>query len=125
MNNLGLIATQLVVSLGLLNVWLIRYKSETAYRGGDAKTLQDEFKVYGLNTWVYYAVGFLKITASMILLLGIWIPNLILPASTLILLLMIGAVFMHFKVQDPIRKALPAISMLLLNLYLCAVSINS
>ena len=31
---------QVIVGLGLLNVWLLRRQSSTAYRGGDAKNRQ-------------------------------------------------------------------------------------
>ena len=33
---------QLVIALGLLNVWLLRFHKSTAYRGGEAKNLIEE-----------------------------------------------------------------------------------
>jgi len=36
---------QLVVGLGLLNVWLVRSRSATEYRGGSATSLREEFAV--------------------------------------------------------------------------------
>jgi hypothetical protein len=50
------------------------------------------------------------------LVAGIWIPALTGPAATGMALLMLGAVVMHMKVKDPLRKALPAMIMLLLSL---------
>jgi hypothetical protein len=112
-------AIQLVVALGLLNVWLLRSKKATAYRGGTAKTLREEFAVYGLPGWFCDVVGFLKITSALALLAGFWIPSLILPAAALIVVLMLGAVSMHAKVRDPIVKTLPAAAMLLMSLLIC------
>ncbi len=52
---------QIVLALGLLNVWLLRTGKATAYRGGAAKNLKEEFATYGLPPFMYYLVGGLKI----------------------------------------------------------------
>lgn len=109
------IVIQIVVALGILNVWLIRFAKPTEFRGGNAKDLKDEFVVYGLPTWAFYTVGALKIALALLLLIGIWIPFLILPAAVGIGVLMLGAVFMHVKVKDSVMKAIPATMMLLLS----------
>jgi uncharacterized membrane protein YphA (DoxX/SURF4 family) len=105
-------------------VWLIRSNWSTAYRGGDAKTLKEEFAVYGLPGWFCTLVGFLKVTSALALLLGIWFPQLILPAAAMITALMIGAVSMHAKVKDPIGKTLPAAAMLLMSAILCVSALK-
>ncbi|HEY5764476.1 MAG TPA: DoxX family protein [Candidatus Deferrimicrobiaceae bacterium] len=61
-------------------------------------------------------VGFFKISLAILLLAGIWIPSVTKPAATGIALLMLGAVSMHLKVRDPIKKSLPAFSLLVLSL---------
>lgn len=48
---------QLIVGLGLLNVWLIRFNKATAYRGGAAQSMKQEFAAYGLPEWFCYVVG--------------------------------------------------------------------
>jgi uncharacterized membrane protein YphA (DoxX/SURF4 family) len=106
---------QIVVALGLLNVWLLRAKSATAYRGGDAKSLAEEFEEYGLPPWMFYLVGILKVGSAIALLVGIAVPMLVLPAAGLVVILMIGAVTMHIKVGDPPTKSLPALAMLLMS----------
>ena len=106
---------QVIVGLGLLNVWLVRAKLSTAYRGGDAKTIREEFAVYGLPGWFCTLIGFLKVTSALLLLAALWMPELGLPASLTIVVLMLGAVSMHAKVKDPIKKSLPAAAMLLMS----------
>jgi len=103
---------QLVVGLGLLNVWLVRPQSATAYRGGGAASLREEFAVYGLPEAVFYVVGALKISAGVILIAGIWTPLPVRLAASVIAALMVGALAMHLKVGDPLKKALPATLML-------------
>lgn len=99
---------QAVVGLGLLNVWLVRARSPTAYRGGDAMTLKEEFEVYGLPDWVFYLVGALKITAAVVLLAGIWVDVPVGLAAQVVSVLMLGSISMHLKVGDPPKRSVPA-----------------
>lgn len=110
---------QLFVALGLLNVWLIRCNKKTAYRGSNAYSLKDEFTAYGLPLWSFYVIGFIKITLALLLLLGLWIPFLVFPSALVISLIMIGALFMHIKVKDPVKKLLPALIMLFCSIGIC------
>jgi hypothetical protein len=106
---------QLVVGLGLLNVWLVRPKSATAYRGGEASSLREEFAVYGLPSAAFYVVGALKITAAVVLIAGVWVSLPVEVAAGVIAALMVGAVIMHVKVRDPLMRAVPATIMLVLS----------
>lgn len=108
------ILLQVVVALGLLNVWLVRARSSTAYRGGEAQSLKEEFAEYGLPEWMFYLVGALKIGAAVALLIGIWVPALVVPAASVVTVLMLGALAMHLRVKDPLMKALPASLVLLM-----------
>lgn len=103
---------QLIVALGLLNVWLVRAGKPTRYRGGDARSMREEFAAYGLPAGMMYVVGTLKVLIAAALIAGIWQPVLVLPAASLLIVLMIGAFVMHLKVKDPFQRAVPAILML-------------
>ena len=107
---------QVVVALCLLNVWLIRYRRSTAYRGGNARSMREEFELYGLPTWSIYVIGTMKVGAALCLLAGLWLPMLVLPSAILICILMIGALAMHLKVGDSALKSLPALSILVLSI---------
>ena len=106
---------QIIVAIVLLAVWLARPTQPTEYRGGDAKTMKEEFAVYGLPGWTMYLVGTLKVGAAIALLIGIGLHALVLPAALLILLLMIGAIVMHLKIHDPLKKSIPAVILLMLS----------
>ena len=114
MESLALVS-QIVIALGLLNVWLLRAKRPTAYRGGDAQNMREEFEAYGLPAWFMGVVGFFKVSLAILLLAGIWYPPITRPAAIAVALLMLGAVLMHLKVKDPLKKALPAFSLLVLS----------
>lgn len=107
---------QVLIALGLLNVWLVRSGRATKYRGGSARNMKEEFATYGLPTWFMYVVGFLKVVIAAIMIVGLFMPYVMysigLVALALLAVLMLGAVSMHLKVHDPVVKMLPAFSML-------------
>ncbi len=106
---------QLVIGVGLLNVWLLRSRSATAYRGGDARSLREEFAVYGLPPAAFVVVGVLKVASALVLIAGVWIDLPVMAAAAVVATLMVGAIAMHVKVGDPVRKALPATAMLVMS----------
>jgi uncharacterized membrane protein YphA (DoxX/SURF4 family) len=114
---------QIIVGCGLLNVWLIRFNKATAFRGGAAANMREEFAAYGLPAWSCYAVGFLKIISALALLIGLLVPVLVLPAAAVVAILMLGAVAMHIKVRDPLKKAVPALTVLFLSLVIIFASL--
>ena len=109
-----IVIVQIVAALGLLNVWLLRANRSTAYRGADARNMREEFAAYGLPAWMVVVVGVLKVGAALALIAGIWYRQLVLPAALLICVLMLGALAMHFRIHDPLRKSAPAAGMLAL-----------
>jgi uncharacterized membrane protein YphA (DoxX/SURF4 family) len=113
---------QILVGLGLLNVWLLRRQSATAYRGGSAKNLKEEFAAYGLPAPMFYIVGGLKIICGVLLLVGLAYPAVVLPAAATVAVLMVGAVAMHLKVGDPVTKYVPATLMLAMSGAICVIS---
>lgn len=108
---------QLLVGLGLLNVWVVRSVKRTAYRGGAAQTLREEFAAYHLPPAAFYVVGALKVVAGVVLLAGLWWPLPVRAAAGVVAALMVGAIVMHVKIKDPVTKSVPAVIMLAM----CAV----
>ena len=111
------IALQLVVALGILNVWILRWGKPTPYRGAEARNLREEFAAYGLPVWFMYLIGVLKVGLALTLILAIWIPALAHPTAIGMGVLMLGALTMHLKARDPISKALPSVAVLVM----CAI----
>jgi len=106
---------QVIIGLSLLMVWLARPKMETGYRGGNAKNMKEEFEVYGLPSWFMILIGILKVGFALLLIAGLWLPQLTLISAIAIAALMAGALSMHIKVKDPLKKSLPALTLLLLS----------
>ena len=107
-----LIVLQIIVALGILNVWVLRASKATPFRGGEARTLREEFAAYGLPFWFMCAIGVMKVGLAISLIAAIWIHGVAQPAAIGLGALMLGAFVMHLKVKDPMKKALPSIAVL-------------
>ena len=107
-----LMILQLIIAIGLINVWLFRFNKATDYRGGNATNMKEEFIAYGLPVWLMYFVGTLKVSIALMLIISFWVEQLLLYNLIALAVLMIAAVLMHVKVKDPIKKSYPALSIL-------------
>jgi|AntRauTorckE6833_2_1112554.scaffolds.fasta_scaffold00521_18 hypothetical protein len=115
------IVLKLIIGISILNVWLVRSKKSTEWRGGDASNIREEFKNYGLPEWFMYLIGTLKVTLAFFLLLSIgfstlWGIEIGTYAAYGIAILMLGAVSMHVKIGDELKKSFPAFTFLVLSL---------
>jgi hypothetical protein len=110
MADLSIIA-QVVVAVSIFIVWVIRFDN-----------VVKEFKQYGLSDLTRTFVGSTKIVLATLLAVGIWYSNLVLIPSLLMAFLMLSAQYFHFKAHNPWMKRLPSLLLLLLCLFIAAVS---
>lgn len=108
------IAAQILIALGIFNVWIIRRDRPTPFRPGDATGIEDEFRRYGFPSWAWKAVGAAKLTLAVLLLVGIVVPGIAPLAAAAMAVFMLSAVAAHVRVGDPMMKAMPALGMLAL-----------
>jgi len=104
---------QLIVAVSIAIVWIFRFDN-----------IVKEFKQYGLSDLTRTLVGSTKIALATLLVAGIWYPSLVLFPSILMAFLMLSAQYFHFKVNNPWQKRVPSLLLLLLCLFIAAVSIN-
>jgi len=116
------IILKIIVGLSILNVWVIQPNKATKWRGGDAKTIIEEFEVYGLSKQFCYFVGFLKVGLALVLLASITFANLTMIGSTGLAVLLLGSIIMHLKVNDKLVKSFPAFLFLMMNLTIAFIS---
>ncbi|MFN2261882.1 MAG: DoxX family protein [Psychroflexus sp.] len=110
-----ILVLKLIIALGIINVWIFRFNKSTEWRGGKAESMNDEFKSYGLPNWFVPVIGFLKIGLAAILVYSIWNTDLEIIGAAGMAILMIGAIGMHLKIGDPIKRSLPAFLMLVMS----------
>ncbi len=112
MENLSVIA-QLIVAISIVVVWVFRFDN-----------IVKEFNQYGLSDLMRTMVGSAKIALATLLVAGIWFPPLVLIPALLMALLMLSAQYFHSKVNNPWNKRLPSLFLLVLCLFIAAVSLN-
>jgi len=95
------IGLQALVAGSIFYVWVVHY----------ANVVQ-EFKQYGLPDWLRDLVGILKLTFSLLLLIGIERPVFAVVGGSGIAILMGAAVVTHLRVKNPVFKMLPALTLL-------------
>ncbi|MGB1020351.1 MAG: DoxX family protein [Flavobacteriaceae bacterium] len=105
-----------VVSLTILNVWIVRVNKKSIYRGGDSTDLITEFASYGLSVNTMYVIGIIKVVAALFLLISIFNKKLEFIPLVTIAALMIGAIYFHFSIDDTLIKSMPAALMLTFSL---------
>ena len=119
---------KLIIGLGLINVWVLRYNKKTEYRGGTANNMLEEFHNYGLSKSFMFLIGFFKISLSLVLILSVLISDLtfdflggvnlngiVFYALCLMSVVMVGSILMHLKINDPFKKSIPAFLMFLMS----------
>jgi hypothetical protein len=79
--------------------------------------MKEEFSNYGLPTWFVPIIGFLKIGFAALLVISIFKTdaNLAFIGAGGMGVLMIGAIGMHVKIKDTLRRSLPAFLMLVMS----------
>ena len=89
-----IVLINVLVSLSILNVWLLRFNNQTPYRGGDSNTLKED--VYGLPTWFMYLIGIKSNFLAILLIVGIWKKHINIYVVSSMIILMLGALVMHY-----------------------------
>jgi hypothetical protein len=112
MNTISIIA-QVIVAVSVLYVWIFRFDN-----------IVKEFNHYGLSTLTRSMVGAAKIALSTLLIAGIWYPGLVLIPALLLAGFMISAQYFHFNVNNPWQKRIPSLLLLILCLFIAAVSLQ-
>ena len=112
MTNYSIIA-QVIVALSIGYVWIFRFDN-----------IVKEFNQYGLSDLTRTLVGSAKIALSTLLVAGIWYSDLVLIPALLIAFLMLSAQYFHFKVNNPWQKRIPSMLLLVICLFIAAVSLK-
>lgn len=105
------ICLQAMVAASIFFVWVVRYDN-----------IMVEFKQYGLPEWLRDLVGILKLTSSLLLLLGIQRAPLAILGALVIAGLMACALIIHLQVKNPMFKMLPSLILLALCLIIAALN---
>jgi uncharacterized membrane protein YphA (DoxX/SURF4 family) len=105
------ISLQALVVASVFFVWMIRYAN-----------IVQEFKQYGLPDWLRDLVGILKMTFSLMLLIGIERPFFAVMGGLGIATLMGAALITHLRVRNPAFKMLPSLILLVFSMVIAFIN---
>lgn len=89
--------SQLIISLSVIFVWTVRYKN-----------VQKEFELFGIKK-IIKPIGITKVLLSILLIIGLWVPETTLLSSISMGIFMLSAQYFHWSVNNPFYKKLPSI----------------
>ncbi len=104
--------SQIIVAISVVYVWTFRFHN-----------VLKEFEQFGLSDLTRNMVGATKIALATLLVVGIWYPSLVFIPAVLMGLLMIGAQYFHFKINNSFIKHLPSLILLILSAFIAYSSI--
>ena len=94
---------KIIVTVAIFFVWFVRYEN-----------IKKEFNEYGYPNWFRDLVGILKISFTVMLHSNI--KEVVVIGSSGILILMLGAVLTHIKVESDFRKYIASVTMLTISI---------
>ncbi len=91
-----------------------------------AKPMADEFIRYGYSSGFRKLTGFLEVAGAAAMIAGIWVtsPDTALYAAILLVIVMVGAIYTHIKVKDPLGKSIAPLILLILSIVVLLDRIN-
>lgn len=105
------ITLQALVAASIFFVWVVRYSNIVV-----------EFKQYKLPDWLRDLVGIVKLTLSIMLLIGIDRQQFAVAGGIGLGLLMVAAVATHLRVKNPLVKMLPSLTLLALSMLIVLIN---
>ena len=100
-----------ILSISIFFVWVVRYKN-----------IKEEFKGYYYPYWFRDFTGILMLSFSAMIMKNK--TELIILGCLGIIIQMLGALWTHYMVQNPLRKTIPAFAVLGLCLFILYFTID-
>lgn len=90
-----------------------------------SKQMVDEFRRYGYPGGFRIFTGLAEVIAAVFVISGIWNDKLAAWGGLFIVATMVGAIFTHIKVKDPVNKMMMPIVLLILGLIVLLINFGS
>ena len=99
------VALQAFVCASIFFVWVVRYQN-----------IISEFKHFKYPDWLRDLVGILKLTFSILLMIGVTQKSFALAGGVGISFLMMAALMTHLRVKNPFQMMLPSLTLMILSM---------
>jgi uncharacterized membrane protein YphA (DoxX/SURF4 family) len=98
------VSLQALVAASIFFVWVVRYEN-----------IVSEFRQFGYPNWLRDLVGILKLTFSILILVGIEQKQFAVVAGIGISLLMLAAFVTHLRVKNPPIMMMPSLTLMVVS----------
>lgn len=105
------VTLQALVAASIFFVWVVRYPNIVV-----------EFQQFRLPDWLRDAVGIVKLTLALMLLIGMDRGRFAIGGGIGLSLLMLAALATHLRVRNPIVRMLPALTLLTLSILIVLIN---
>lgn len=110
------IILQVLLGLGFLMFGSMKFGSQQMVEG---------FKTYGYPSWFRIFTGLVEVVAAVLVIAGIWNETLAAWGGLVIVVTMIGAIFTHIKIKDPVKAMSMPFILLVLGLFVLIINFGS
>ncbi|PAE40543.1 DoxX family protein [Bacillus sp. 7884-1] len=110
------IILQVLLGIGFLMFGFMKFGS---------KQMVDEFQRYGYPGGFRIVTGLVEVIAAVFVISGIWNDQIAAWGGLLIVGIMLGAIFTHIKVKDPVNRMMMPIVLLILGLIVLLINFGS
>jgi uncharacterized membrane protein YphA (DoxX/SURF4 family) len=110
------IVLQVILGLGFLMFGLMIF---------GAKQMIQEFQRYGYSKGFRVFTGLIEVIGAVGMIVGIWKPQFAALAGILLAATMIGALFTHIRIKDPVKNMGAAFIFLILSIVVVIMNLNS
>ncbi|HDR7794259.1 TPA: DoxX family protein [Bacillus luti] len=110
-----------IVALVLQCLLIFAFFFSSVSKIAGAKMQVEAFTHLGLPQWFRIATGWIALAGVAGLIFGFWNEIILVLAALWIGCIMLGAVFSHIRVKDPIGKIMPAAVLMILAIILAVI----
>ncbi len=103
------VTAQLIVAASVFYIWIFRFDN-----------IVRDFEQFRYSPIFRNAVGVVKLVIATLMVVGIWMPAVVLGAALGMTILMLGAQWAHFGVSNPVAKRVPSALLLVLCVFVAA-----
>ena len=91
---------KIIIIVSIFYVWVVRYSN-----------IVKEFNEYNLPNWFRDSMGIIKLSCSLMIISAY--PELVLLASSILVVLMLSAVFTHIKAKHSLLQMVPSFGLMI------------
>lgn len=114
----------MIISFGLQGILGVLFLSLGIQKIVGYQLQVEIFKNLNLPQWFRVVTGWIQLVGVVGLIIGFWLPWVVVIAGLWFAVTMLVAVFAHIRVKDPFRESMPALVLLVISIILSTLNFS-